>query len=122
MNILGGIYYSANDLEKSSQFYRKALKLKPDYLTAINHLAANIFEQRKDLNEGMDLINKALEINPENPLFLSTKGEGLYQQGKYKEALENFEKAWAIYKYYNHDLYLDIQEAKQAIAKQENVK
>ncbi len=117
-NRIGLIYSSANDLEKAEQLYRQAHKIKSDYTPALNNLAANLFDQDKNLNEGMDLINKALEIYPESALYLWTKGEGLSKLGKYDEALELYDKAWDLYYFYNHDLYLDIQEVKQAIARQ----
>ena len=118
LNYLGIIYSAANELDRAEEFYRQALEIKPDFAYAMNNLAANLFEQDKNINEGINLINRALEIYPESSTYLRTKGKGLSRLGKYEEALELFEEAWDLMYYYNHDLYSDIQEAKQAIAKQ----
>lgn len=117
---IGLIYSSANEFEKAEQFFRQALEINPDFAYALNNLAINLFKQNKNLNEGMDLINKALKIYPESATYLHTKGKGLYKLGKPEEALELFKKAWDLQYYYYHDHYLDIQEAKQALARQKS--
>ena len=51
---------------------------------------------------------------------LHTKGWGLYKQGKYKEALEVLEKSWDLKPFYDHAIYLHIEEVKKAIENQNN--
>ena len=64
-------------------------------------------------------LDKALELRPDNYLFLHTKGWGLYKQGKYEEALEMLQKSWDLRRekaVYNHQAYLHIETAKKAVA------
>jgi tetratricopeptide (TPR) repeat protein len=54
--------------------------------------------------------NKALEVSPDNYLYLDTKGWGLYKQGKYQEALELLEKSWSLKPIFDEDVYLHLEE------------
>ena len=64
------------------------------------------------------MVNKALDLRPDHYNYLETKGWGLYKLGKYKEALEVLKRSWELTPVYNHDLYLHLEEAKQALASQ----
>ena len=87
-NFLGNLYYDANFLDKAEEHYRAALKSEPDESWWMNILAAFLFDNDRDIDEGMKLINNAIKINPQNGFLLWTKGNGCYKQGKYKEALD----------------------------------
>jgi len=69
-----------------------------------------------NIEEGLELIEKALESDPERYIYLDTKGWGLYKQGKYEEALEVLEKSWELKPRYNHEIFLHLEEAKKAVA------
>ena len=64
----------------------------------------------------MELIEKALELSPDNFSYLHTKGWGLYKQVKYQEALELIEKSWdsTPYKMDSMSIYFHLQEAKKS--------
>jgi tetratricopeptide (TPR) repeat protein len=74
----------------------------------------------RNLNEAIDLIYKALLSEPDNYIYLDTKGWGLFKQGKYREALEFLEKSWALKPVYDHEVYLHLEAAKKAIANLNN--
>ena len=44
----------------------------------------------------MDAYNKALEIDPSNPIKWGKRGELLYELGRYQEALDDFNKVLEI--------------------------
>ena len=66
----------------------------------------------------MELIDQALEFEPDNADFLYTKGLGYYKQGKVIKAHEIINKAWDLRPHYNHDHYLLLQEVEQVLANQ----
>ncbi len=69
----------------------------------------------------MELVDKALELSPDNYVSLHTKGWGLYKQGKYKEALEILQKSWDLRRekaVYNHEAFLHLEAARKAVASQ----
>ncbi len=58
-----------------------------------NNEAYELFLKREHLQDGLDLVEQALEMQPDNATFLSTKAELLYAMGRYPEALESIQKA-----------------------------
>ena len=84
----------------------------------MGNLAWFLIDNDLNVDEGMDLVNKALEIITENWYNLDTKGWGLYKQGRYEEALDVLKYAWELRPLYDHEGYWHIQEVEQAIANQ----
>ena len=117
---VAGIYSEADILDKAEEFYREAFVLEPEKPVRMNNLAWFLIDKDLNIIEGLELVDKAIKLNPENYLYLDTKGWGLYKQGKYKEALELLEKSWNLKPVYDHGIYLHLQEAKKAVASQKN--
>ena len=117
---LAGIYSEAGILDKAEEYYRQTLSLEPENPTIMNNLAWFLIDMDQNINEGMELIDKALELSPDVDYMLDTKGWGLYKQGKYKEALEFLQKSWDLKPIYNHEGYLHLEAAKKAVASQKN--
>jgi tetratricopeptide (TPR) repeat protein len=89
----------------------------------LNNLARFLIDKDRNLNEGIELVDKALEISHDNYEYLDTKGWGLYQQGKYQEAHDILQKSWDLrrqYAVYDHEAYLHLEAAKKAVAGQKN--
>jgi len=115
---LGSIYEDANILDKAEEYYRKALSLESDNSYRLNNLSRLLIEKDRNIDEGLNLGEKALELNPDNYDFLDTKGWGLYKQSKYGEALEILQRSWNLRRekaIYNHLAYLHLEAAKKAI-------
>jgi tetratricopeptide (TPR) repeat protein len=116
-------YYDVGKKDKAEEYYRKALSLEPGKTERINDLAFLLIDSDRNIDEGLELVNKALELNPENYLLLDTKGWGLYKQGKYDEAYEIIQKSWDLRRekaVYNHPAYLRLEEVKKAVAEKKN--
>jgi tetratricopeptide (TPR) repeat protein len=114
---VGDLYGEAGFLDKAEEYYRKA-----------SEIGSNVFFQYvfgwfliltdRNINEGMDLVQKALTKYPDNYVYLHAKGWGLYKQGKYQEALDTLQKSWDLrrkYDGYDHREFLHLQEAKKAV-------
>jgi TolB-like protein/Tfp pilus assembly protein PilF len=116
-------YSEVGKLDKAEAYYRHALLLEPEKPERMNDLAFFLINFERSIDEGLELVNKALEIKPDNYLFLETKGWGLYRQGKYSEALPVVQKSWDLRRekaVYNHPAYLRLEEVKKAVANQES--
>ena len=116
---LGGIYSEAGVFDKAEEHLRKALSLETDKGYRINNLAYFLIDKDRNLNEGIELADKALNLDSDNYNYLNTKGWGLYKQGKYHEALEVLQKSWALRRQngiYDHEAFLHLEEAKKAVA------
>jgi len=115
MTLLGDIYSEGEQQDKAEEYYRKSVSLQPENPFNLSYLARFLIDKDRNIKEGLDLIEKALEISPDYSSFLTTKGWGLYKQGKYKEALGVLEKSWELKPVYYHRLYLALEEAKKAV-------
>ncbi len=114
---LANIYMETEMPDKAEEYLRKAFLLRPDVPQYINNLASFLINTDRNVEEAMQLIDKAIELSPDEYLYYYTKGEGLYKQGKYKEALEILQKSWDLKPYsYDHYLFVFIEEVKKAFS------
>jgi tetratricopeptide (TPR) repeat protein len=118
--ILGSAYSEADFLDKAEEYYRKALSLEPENPEMLYNLAFFLIDKDRYINEGLELVGKALVLSPENYEYLDKKGWGLYKQGHFKEALDILQKSWELKPIYDHDLFLHLEAAKKAVAGQKN--
>ncbi len=112
-------YSEVGKMDKAEKNYRRALSLEPEKPGRMNDLAFFLINYDRNIDEGMNLVNKALELSPDNYLFLDTKGWGLYKQGKYDEALEIIQKSWDLRRkkaVYDHPAFLRLEAVKKAAA------
>jgi tetratricopeptide (TPR) repeat protein len=110
------IYSEAGAPDKAEENYRRAVSLEPGDPVRLNNLAYFLIDKDRSINEGLELINKALALSPNDYNYLNTKGWGLFKSGRNKEALDYLEEAWERKPIYNHDIYLHLEAVKKAIA------
>jgi tetratricopeptide (TPR) repeat protein len=121
---LAGIYSEANIFDKAEEYYRQVDSLELKNPEMMNQIAYFLIDKDRNLNEGRELIEKALELNPDDFNYLHTNGWGLYKQGKYQEALEILQKSWDIRRekaIYDHEAFLHLEAAKKAVANQKSI-
>jgi tetratricopeptide (TPR) repeat protein len=90
--------------------------MDPDDDRALNDLAYFLIDDDIDVDEGLRLAGRALEISPDNPGYLDTQGWGYYKQGRCEEALEVLEYAWDLTPYYDHGIHSHIEVVNAALA------
>jgi Tfp pilus assembly protein PilF len=108
-------------MDKADKYYRKALSLEPESPINLNNLAFFLIDKDRNVNEGMELVDKVLKLRPEYYIYLHTKGWGFYKQGKYQEALDLLQKSWDLRRknaVYDHNAFLHLEAAKKAVAGQ----
>ena len=118
LSATGYIYSDANLFDEAEIHFSQALTLDPQNPARINDLAWFLIDNDIRVDEGVDLIEKALELEPDNWYYLDTKGWGLYKQGKIEEALKLLQDAWDIRPVYDHEGYQHIQDVEKARASQ----
>ena len=72
---------------------RRILDIDPENADALNYIGYTYAEQGIKLNEAMDMIQKAVQLKPNNGYILDSLGWVYYQKGLYNEALEYLERA-----------------------------
>lgn len=75
---------------------RKLIQLQPDHAHAYNALGYSFAERGENLDEAGRLIDKALELAPEDPFILDSKGWLLYRRGDQGGAIDTLGKALAL--------------------------
>ena len=94
---MGWAYSQAGMQDKAEESFREAVNLEPGSGWWYYYLSWHLIDKNRNINEGLELIDKALELNPNsNWIFLECKGWGLYKQGKYKEALDILQNGWDL--------------------------
>lgn len=87
------IYEKQGLRARSIAAYHDVLALDPDNALALNNVAYMMAEQGEQLQRALEYARKAVEQDPDNPVFLDTLGWALYRNGKPGEARGYLEKA-----------------------------
>lgn len=73
--------------------FRAALELRPEQPQVLNYLGYSMLEMKRNLDEALDLIERAVEQRPDSGYIVDSLGWGLYRLGRYQEAVEHMERA-----------------------------
>jgi tetratricopeptide (TPR) repeat protein len=79
--------------EDAEKGFKWIIQKDPKNAMALNYLGYMYADKGIKLKESKDLIERALEIDPENGAFLDSYAWVLYKLGKYDEALAQMQKA-----------------------------
>ncbi len=86
-------------LERSSEWQRAeadlqhALDLKADQPMVLNYLGYSWVDRGENLDRGMKMIKKAVELRPEDGYIVDSLGWAHYRTGDYADAVQYLEKA-----------------------------
>lgn len=115
---LGFLYMDAGLLDEAVKHLRTSMRLHSNDARSMFFLGDLLIENDIEIDEGLNLIDKALSSDPDNPHFLWSKGMGLFKKGKYLEALESLQQSKSAWQQISPELDRDIQKVKDAIASQ----
>lgn len=74
---------------------KKLISLQPEHAHAYNALGYSLADRNLRLPEAQALIEKALQLAPEDPFIIDSMGWLLYRTGKNQQALEYLRKAYS---------------------------
>lgn len=83
----------SGDYLKAEQTLRAILKNTPGNPIALNNLGYFLLQRNENINEAVNLIEKAVKIDPTNSSYLDSLGLGYYKLGKFSEAERAFKEA-----------------------------
>lgn len=89
------IYEQGGDLAAMEQELRNILRQDPDNTTALNALGYTLANRTTRYDEALQLVSRALELQPNEPAILDSMGWVLFRTGRYDEALEYLTRAYA---------------------------
>ncbi|MFC1650985.1 tetratricopeptide repeat protein [Candidatus Latescibacterota bacterium] len=90
------VYDLVGQFEKAEKALLSILEQSPDDPLALNNLAYMYLENTKNYSKAIDMVNQALETEPDNGAYLDTLGWAYYLKGNYKRAMKNIEKALEV--------------------------
>lgn len=86
MYMLAQVLEARKDYAGAERSLRDLLERHPADATALNYLGYMFAERGERLDEAVDLVQRALKIEPDNPSFLDSLGWAFFQQGKLDQA------------------------------------
>ena len=89
----GAMYEKMKNLEKSEAEFRKILKVSPDSAGTLNYLGYMLADRNQRLNEALEMIQKAVDQDPNNGAYLDSLGWVYLKLGRLPEAETNLRKA-----------------------------
>ena len=89
-----GITHEREDRwEQAEADFRKALELQPDQPQVLNYLGYSFVEMQINLDEALDMIERAVAGRPNSGYITDSLGWVLYRLGRYEEAVGHMERA-----------------------------
>lgn len=82
-------------LAESEADLRKLIALDPEHAHAYNALGYTLVDRTDRLAEGIELLDKALKLSPDDPFILDSMGWALFKSGKLSEAVDYLRRAYA---------------------------
>lgn len=90
---LGATSERKGDLREAEKYFNKCLDLSPDHAEALNYLGYMWADKGINLEKALEMIEKAVQLEPKNPAYLDSLGWVLYKLNRPQEALAQVLKA-----------------------------
>ena len=90
---LGAVYDKQKRPTEAEAAFRQVIASDPEHAAALNYLGYMLAERGEKLDESVDLVKRALKIDPENGSYLDSLGWAYYKAGKLDLAAESLKRA-----------------------------
>lgn len=91
----GAMYEKMKDYEASEAQFRKVLEINPDSASALNYLGYMLADRNVRLEEALEMIQKAVDQEPNNGAYLDSLGWVYYRLGRLEDAEHWLKRALA---------------------------
>ena len=92
------LYFDAiEDRAGSESDLRQIILMQPEDSRALNHLGYMLTDKTDRHEEALKLLERAIEISPDDPAIIDSLAWVQYKLGKYEEALLNLRRAYAVF-------------------------
>jgi tetratricopeptide (TPR) repeat protein len=91
--VLGIAYERSDRFDDAETEFRRALELNPDQPLVLNYLGYGLVEERRNLAEALDMIERAVAARPDDGYITDSLAWVLYRLGRYDEAIGPMERA-----------------------------
>ncbi len=98
LNKIGIAYHQLSQLDNAKKSYEQALKLKPDYVEAMNNLGT-VYYAKKSNRRAISWYRKALRVSPESPRAASiymNLGTAYFARKEFDKAADSYRTAMKL--------------------------
>ncbi|TIP85701.1 MAG: tetratricopeptide repeat protein [Mesorhizobium sp.] len=92
----GIAYERLKEWPKAEPNFRKALELFPDQPQVLNYLGYSWVDMNINLEEGLQLIQKAVELRPSDGYIVDSLGWAYFRMGRFEDAVREMERAVSL--------------------------
>ena len=89
----GICYERVGKWDKAEDDFKKVLSINPNYADALNYLGYTWIDRGEYLSESLEMIQKAVELSPNNGAIIDSLGWAYYKLGDLKKAKLHLEVA-----------------------------
>jgi tetratricopeptide (TPR) repeat protein len=89
----GIAYERLKEWPKAEPNFRKALELFPEQPQVLNYLGYSWVDMNMNLEEGLDMIRRAVDLRPSDGYIVDSLGWAYYRLGRYEDAVRELERA-----------------------------
>lgn len=91
------LYLQRNQKVEAERDLRSILQFEPNNIVALNSLGYMLTDDSQRYREANELLTKAHNLKPEDPVIIDSLGWLHYRQGKYVEAIRELRQAYTSY-------------------------
>lgn len=92
----GIAYERLKEWPKAEPNFRKALELQPDQPQVLNYLGYSWVDMNTNLKEGLEMIQKAVDLRPSDGYIVDSLGWAYFRLGRFDDAVREMERAVAL--------------------------
>ncbi len=91
--LLGTAQERAGHRDEAVTTFSALIAEKPDFHPALNYLGYMWIEKGENLDRAMDMVHRAVALDPDNGAYIDSLGWGYFQLGRFGEAAQTLEQA-----------------------------
>ncbi|TGV56855.1 tetratricopeptide repeat protein [bacterium M00.F.Ca.ET.141.01.1.1] len=92
----GIAYERLKEWPKAEPNFRKALELQPDQPQVLNYLGYSWVDMNTNLKEGLEMIQKAVDLRPSDGYIVDSLGWAYFRLGRFDDAVREMERAVSL--------------------------
>jgi tetratricopeptide (TPR) repeat protein len=93
---LGAAYEQDGEVDSAVAVFEDLLKHHPDHSPSLNYLGYTLADRGERLEHARELIERAVEMQPQNAAYLDSYGWVCYRLGLFDEAIEHLSAAASL--------------------------
>lgn len=91
------VYEKLNNVDDAVKDLRTVVKLDPQSVQALNALGYTLVDKTEQIEEGMEYIQQAYQLRPNDPAIIDSLGWAYYRLGKLEQAVNYLKKAYSTF-------------------------